>query len=169
MVSYINRLTDTFGGPQRIRRDQLSPSLLATAQFCQTDHPGTVVRRSSLNRISMAIVRSSLRSRWTSYPGRRHFVQCQRIQASNASAVGRWLGSSSDGSWPRRAGMTSGFIGGCFRGLIFPSSKLPFMGRFVYSQNDSRDRLLASQLVLQTYQCRVSRVERNSDRVMCTS
>jgi len=67
VVSYINMLTDTFGGPQRIRRDQLSPSLLATAQFCQTDHPGTVVRRSSLNRISMAIVRSSLRSRWTSY------------------------------------------------------------------------------------------------------
>ena len=35
--------------------------------FCQTDHAGTAGRRSSRSRISMASVRSNLRSRCTSY------------------------------------------------------------------------------------------------------
>jgi hypothetical protein len=38
----------------------------AGQQFCETDQPGSAVRRRFCNRISMVSMRSSLRSRWTS-------------------------------------------------------------------------------------------------------
>ena len=42
-------------------------SLRDLPRFCQTNHSGTVARRSSRSRISIVSIRSSLRSRWTSY------------------------------------------------------------------------------------------------------
>ena len=86
-------------GPQSNRRfDPQGPfrreEIGAEADFCETDQAGLVIRRSSCNFSSIATVRSSFRSRWTSYRARRSSRWGSTASPKACARIsGRWSSS----------------------------------------------------------------------------